>query len=240
MGSERTQRAEMLLGGEAIEKLNRSHVAVFGLGGVGSWCAEALARAGVGRMTLVDGDVVSVTNINRQLVALASTVGRPKTEVMAERLRDINPDIVIHERFAMYLPETREEFFTPPPDLIVDAIDTVSSKLDLIVTAKERGIEILSSLGTGNKLDPSRFRMTDIYSTSVCPLARVMRYELKKRGVKDLRVLFSDEQPRSPLPLEQPQNGRRSVPGSVSWVPPSAGLMLAGEAVKLLVGGFDR
>lgn len=237
--NERTQRAEMILGGEAMERLANSHAAVFGLGGVGSWCAEALARAGVGTLTLVDGDVVSASNINRQLVALGSTVGRPKTEVMAERLRDINPYITLHKHFAMYTPETRDEFLSPAPDIIIDAIDTVSCKIDLILTAQERGIEIISSLGTGNKLDPSRFQITDIYKTSVCPLARVLRYELKKRGVKKLRVLFSDEPPRSPLPLEEPQDGRRSVPGSVSWVPPSAGLMLAGEAVKILCGGFD-
>ena len=238
--NERTQRAEMLLGEAAMERLAGAHAAVFGLGGVGSWCAEALARAGVGTLTLVDGDTVSASNINRQLVALGSTVGRPKVDVMAERLRDVNPYVVLHKRFGTYTPETREEFLSPAPDIIVDAIDTVSCKIDLIVTAQERGIEILSSLGTGNKLDPSRFQMTDIYKTSVCPLARVMRYELKKRGVKALRVLFSDEPPRSPAPLEAPENGRRSVPGSVSWVPPVAGLMLAGEAVKILCGGFEK
>lgn len=238
--NERTQRTEMLLGAAAMERLASSHAAVFGLGGVGSWCAEALARAGVGTLTLVDGDTVSASNINRQLVALGSTVGRSKVDVMAERLRDINPYIVLHKRAAMYTPETRDEFLSPAPDIIVDAIDTVSCKLDLICTAQERGIGILSSLGTGNKLDPSRFQIADIYKTSVCPLARVMRYELKKRGVKSLRVLFSDEPPRSPEPLEEPENGRRSVPGSVSWVPPAAGLMLAGEAVKILCGGFEK
>ncbi len=237
MVDERFDRERMLIGDEAVRRLSAAHVAVFGLGGVGSWCVEALARAGVGKLTIVDGDRVSRTNINRQLCALDSTVGMPKTEVMAARIRDINPAAEVREMFELYTPETRERFFSPAPDLIVDAIDMVSAKIDLILTAQQRGIPILCSLGTGNKLDPSRLRMADIYSTSVCPLARVMRCELRRRGVQSLEVLYSDEPPLTPKFQPEDAGSRRGTPGSVSWVPPSAGLMLAGRAVEILIGG---
>lgn len=238
MSSELFDRERMLLGDDALKRLKSSHVAVFGLGGVGSWCAEALARAGVGRLTIVDGDRVSVTNINRQLCALNSTVGRPKTEVMRERLLDINPALEVRDMFELYTAETRERFFSPAPDLIVDAIDMVSAKIDLILTAKARGVPILCSLGTGNKLDASRLRFADIYKTSVCPLARVMRTELRKRGVDSLEVLYSDEPPLTPRFQPEDSGNRRGTPGSVSWVPPAAGLRLAGRAVEILLGGF--
>ena len=232
----RTLRTEMLVGSAAIERFCTAHVAVFGLGGVGSWAAEALARAGIGEMTIVDHDTVSETNINRQAVALVSTVGRLKTEVMVERILDINPKIKIRAIPEMYREENRELFFEAKYDYIIDAIDTVSSKLDLIETATSRGIPIISALGTGNKIRSEGFRFADIYETSGCPLARVLRNELRKRGVKALRVLFSPESPIVPLSLEEPSPGRRSVPGSVPWVPPVAGLMLAGEVCRTLAG----
>ena len=228
-------RTAMLLGPEAVERLRRCHVAVFGLGGVGSYAVEALARAGVGQLTLVDQDVVSLSNINRQLFALHSTVGRPKAEAAAERCRDIDPAIVVHPIHAAYDAAHREDFFTARYDYIVDAIDLVSCKLDLIEQAAERQIPILSALGTGNKLDPSALRIADISKTYGCPLARVMRKELRARGIHHLQVVFSPEEGCTPLPLEAPPPGRRSVPASVSWVPSVAGLMMAGAVVQALI-----
>lgn len=232
-------RTEMVLGGPAMEKLARSHVAVFGLGGVGSWCAEALARSGVGELTLIDNDEVGITNLNRQLVALWSTQGQPKAEVMARRVLDINPACKVHPLVMRYEAANREEFFSTHYDYIVDAIDTVSCKLDLIQTALERGVSILSSLGTGNKLDPSQFQITDINKTEACPLARVVRKELRARGVTRHRVLFSTELPHETEQKEVPPPGRRSVPASVPWVPPVAGLMLAGDVVMALIQGVE-
>lgn len=227
-------REEMLLGSAALERLEQAHVAVFGIGGVGSYSAEALARAGVGRLTLVDNDTVSVSNINRQLCALHSTVGRYKCEVMAERIRDISPACRVNAIVGTYNEAEKEAFFSEPYDYIIDAIDTVSCKLSLIQTAIERGIPIISAMGTGNKLDPTQFVITDISRTSGCPLARVVRKELRARGIAHHTVLYSQELPRTPVRLEAPPPGRRSVPASVAWVPSCAGLMLAGHVVQAL------
>lgn len=228
-------RTQMIFGEEAMLLLQNSHVAVFGLGGVGSYAVEALARSGVGELTLIDDDTVSVTNLNRQLEALHSTVGQPKADVIAARCRDINPDIVLHPIAARYDAAHRRDFFIAQYDYIIDAIDTVSSKLDLIETAHKRGIPILSALGTGNKLDPSLLQITDISKTYNCPLARVVRKELKARGITHLNVLFSPELPAKPEALEAPPPGRRSVPASVTWVPGCAGLMMGGEVVRQLI-----
>lgn len=228
---EETLRTEMLLGSEALEKLAGSHAAVFGLGGVGSWCAEALARTGVGELTLVDDDVFSLSNINRQAGALHSSVGQRKTEVMARRLMDIAPGLTLHVITARYVPEDRERFFAGNYDYIADAIDSVGSKVDLITTAVERNVPIVSSMGTGNKLDASRLTITDLPETSGCPLARVMRRELRKRGIEHLDVVYSTEPPHTPTVPE----GERPVPGSVMWVPASAGLLMAQHIVGQLI-----
>lgn len=235
---ERFIREEMLLGHKAMERLAAAHVAVYGLGGVGGNAAEALVRGGIGRLTLIDGDTVAPSNINRQAFALQSTVGLPKTEAAARRLLDINPSLGLELKQGMYLPESREEFFVAC-DYIVDAIDMVTAKLDLIETALSRGVPVISSLGTGNKLDPSRLRVADISETRICPLARVMRRELRKRGIEHLCVVFSEEEPLVPRfqPNEEPGTAiRRATPGSVSWVPPAAGLLLAGHVIVSLVG----
>lgn len=228
-------REEMLLGARAMECLRRAHVIVFGIGGVGSYAAEGLARAGIGRLTLVDNDTVGMTNLNRQLCALHSTLGQYKSDVMAARVRDINPDCRVTSLPELYSEETKERFFTEAYDYIVDAIDLVSCKLSLIQTAKERCIPIISAMGTGNKLDPTRFCITDISKTSGCHLARIMRRELRSRGILHHTVLYSEELPMTPEELEAPPPGRRSIPGSVSWVPSCAGLMLAGYVVQALI-----
>ena len=233
---ERFLRTEMLLGTPAMEKLAASHVAVFGLGGVGSWCAEALARSGVGALTLVDHDQVGLTNLNRQVEATLSTLGVPKAQAMADRIADINPQCRTTVRAEKYEAQNRETFFSTKYDYIVDCIDLVSSKLDLIETAITRNISILSALGTGNKLDPSQFRIGDISKTEGCPLARVVRKELRARGIRHHRVLWSPEEPKEAAQHEAPPHGRRSVPGSVAWVPPVAGLMMAGDVVLTLAG----
>lgn len=230
--NERYTRTAMLLGTEAIEKLQSKHVAVFGIGGVGSFCAEALARAGVGALTLVDDDTVSVSNLNRQLVALQSTVGTPKTEVMAQRIRDIAPDCKVAIMTRRYEPQSRDSFFETTYDFIADAIDSVACKTDLIVTAIEKNIPIISAMGTGNKLDPTKFVVTDLSKTSGCPLARVMRRELKQRGILHHTVLYSTEP--AIKPLFQPDDGK-AVPGSVAWVPSCAGLMMAGHIIQQLI-----
>ena len=233
--NERFLRTEMMLGEAAMDKLQRCHVAVFGLGGVGSYAVEALARSGIGELTLIDQDTVSVSNINRQLLALQSTVGLPKAEAAAERCRDINPEIAVHPICATYSAQNRDAFFMTRYDYIVDAIDLVSCKLDLIEQAQQRGIPSLSALGTGNKLDPSLLQITDISKTSGCPLARVMRKELRERGIRHLKVVFSPEQPAPTQQLESPPPGRRSVPASVAWVPSCAGLMMAGAVIQDLI-----
>ncbi|MBE6955435.1 MAG: tRNA threonylcarbamoyladenosine dehydratase [Ruminococcaceae bacterium] len=231
-------REEMMLGTEAVRRLQDSHVIVFGIGGVGSFAAEALARAGIGTITLVDSDAVSVSNRNRQLIALSSTVGRMKSDVMAERVKDINPDCRVTSLPFLYNEESKERFFHDGChyDYIVDAIDLVSAKLSLIETALERQTPIISCMGTGNKLHPELFQITDISKTSVCPLCRVMRKELRARGIDHHTVLFSTEEAITPLELEAPPPGRRSVPASVSWVPSTAGLMLAGHVIMELSG----
>lgn len=231
---QRTSRELMLIGEAALEKLKNAHVAVFGLGGVGSWCAEALARAGVGRLTLIDQDTVSLTNVNRQIIALSSTVDRPKAEVMAERIYDINPAICTTPIVGSYSAEDRERFFAPY-NFVADAIDLVSCKLDLILSCRERGIPIISALGTGNKKDASLLEISDISKTYGCALARVMRKELRARGVKHLDVVFSPEEPMEPMQLEAPPPGRRSVPGSLVWVPAAAGLLMAQHIVTKII-----
>lgn len=226
-------RERMLLGEAAVQRLRESHVIVFGLGGVGSFAVEALARAGVGELTLVDHDTISITNLNRQLYALHSTLGRRKVEVACERVRDINPDCRVHMIQEFYLPEHAQQFWGVRYSYIVDAIDTVSAKIDLACRAQEMGIPIIASMGTGNKLDPSRFEVADLYETQVCPLCRVMRRELKKRSVKALRVVYSREEPLKPAPCGEEME-KRAVPGSISFVPPAAGLLLAGEVIRAL------
>lgn len=237
MSDNRFIREEALLGQEAMEKLKASHVAVFGLGGVGSWAAEALARAGVGSLTLVDFDTVSITNINRQLYALSSTVGLPKAEIAAARIRDICPDTRVFPRIERYETGSRDALLSPGYDYIVDAIDLVSCKLDLIQSAMERGIPILSCLGTGNRLRGGSFLVTDIAKTRDDPLARVMRRELRQRGILHAQVLWAPGETEKPaVTEEEAPAGRRSIPGSVSWVPASAGLKLAEHVVLSLIG----
>ena len=229
-------REAMLLGREAVERLERASVAVFGLGGVGSYTAEALARAGVGRLVLVDGDAVADSNRNRQLGALVSTVGLPKAEVTAARVREINPACRVEPHVLFYLPG-EEGTLLDGLDYAADAVDTVAAKLSLAVECRRRGIPLVSAMGCGNKLDPTRFRVADIYQTRVCPLCRVMRRELKARGAPSLRVVYSEEEPPAPLPGgEGRAAGRRALPGSVSFVPPVAGLILAGEIIRALAG----
>lgn len=235
--SERFLRNEMLLGAATMERLAASHVCVIGLGGVGSYAVEALARAGVGELTLVDQDVYGESNLNRQLGALYSTLGQSKAEVLARRVRDINPDCLVHPVIGRYAAEDRERFFGPY-DYIADAIDLVSCKVDLICQAIERGIPILSALGTGNKLDPSLIEVTDLSKTKGCPLARVMRRELGRRGIRHLKVVYSPEEAAPCAALEAPPPGRRSVPASVPWVPSVAGLMMGGAIVMDLVAGL--
>ncbi|RHO55430.1 tRNA threonylcarbamoyladenosine dehydratase [Ruminococcaceae bacterium AM07-15] len=230
-------RQILLLGEESQKKLEQSAVLLFGVGGVGSYVAEALARAGVGRITLIDPDEVALSNCNRQLAALHSTLGQKKTQVMARRIQDINPQCQVEALCLFYGPETRDQIQMTEYDYIVDAIDTVSSKLLLAEEAQRAGVPLIASMGTGNKLDPSRFRIGDIGETSVCPLARVMRRELKARGIFHLEVLWSDEKPLTPLSGgEAPPPGRRQTPGSLSFVPSVAGLMIAGHVILRLAG----
>lgn len=226
-------RTQMLLGSEGVERLANASVAVFGIGGVGSYAAEALVRAGVGNLTFIDGDTVSVTNINRQLVADTSTVGKSKAEVMKERALLISPSVNVTALTFFYSKENSSQLPLEGFDFILDCIDSVSSKLELICKAEESGVPVISCMGAGNKLDPTRFEVEDIYKTSVCPLARVMRSELKKRGIKKLKVVYSKEEPikRSDNPLESTS---RPLPASISFVPSVAGLIMAGEAIKQL------
>ena len=229
-------RTELLLGREGLERLARARVAVFGLGGVGGYTAEALVRSGVGTLDLVDSDRVSLTNLNRQILATHRTLGRYKADVARERALEINPEAVVHARRVFYGPDTAGEFDFSQYDYVVDAIDTVTGKLALIQQALEAGTRVISCMGAGNKLDPAAFRVADIYETSVCPLARVMRKELKRQGVRKLKVVYSRELPRNPEGelYQQSLEGevRRQVPGSVAFVPAAAGLILAGEVVR--------
>ena len=229
--SETFLRTELLLGEEGVEALGRAAVAVFGIGGVGGYAAEALARSGVGAFLLVDRDVVSVSNINRQIIATTKTVGRSKAEVMRERILDINPHARVEVRNCFFLPENAGEFDFSAYSYVVDAVDTVTAKLELVMRAREAGIPVISSMGAGNKLDPTKFQVADIYETSVCPLARVMRRELRKRGVERLKVVYSTEEALTPKKILS-DDSRRVIPGSVAFVPSVAGLILAGEVVK--------
>lgn len=230
-------RTELLIGTENVEKLKKKSVLVFGVGGVGSHCIEALARCGVGRLILVDNDTVSLTNINRQSIALHSTVGQYKTKVMREKIADICPEIEVktYERFV--LADNLDELFAEKPDYIVDAIDTVTAKLAIAALAEEKGIPLISSMGTGNKLHPELFEIADITKTSVCPLCKVMRRELKERGIAHLKVLYSKEKlvDTSGRSTGEAQGMRRSLPGSISFVPPAAGLLIAGEVIRNLM-----
>lgn len=239
----------MLLGEEAMKKLAASRVAVFGVGGVGGYVVEALARSGVGQIDVIDNDTVALSNLNRQIIATMDTVGRNKVDVIAERILSINPDAIVYRHKCFYLPETAEEFDFTCYDYVVDAIDTVTGKIQLILQAKEAGVPVISAMGAGNKLDPARFEVADIYETSVDPLARVMRRELKKRGVEALKVVYSKEKPLQPLAEQEPAEGtgqesvneealhqRRSTPGSLAFVPSVAGLIIAGEVVRDLCG----
>ena len=223
-------RSEMILGENSTKNLAEKSVILFGLGGVGSYTAEALARAGIGKLTIVDNDTVSVTNLNRQLCALHSTVGKAKVEVVKERILDINPlcEVTALEKF--YLPENSAEFSLEKYDYIADAIDTVSAKIDLALKSQEYGIPMISCMGTGNKLDPSLFTVSDIFKTSGCPLCRVMRTELKKRGIKKLNVVWSPEEPKKPAQTNE-NSGKRQTPGSLPFVPPVAGMIMAGKII---------
>ena len=225
------ERTALLLGKASVERLARKRVAVFGVGGVGGFVCEGLVRAGIGAIDIGDKDTVALSNINRQLIALHSTVGKNKVDVLEERLKDINKDLIIKKYKCFFLPETSDTFDFREYDYVVDAIDTVTGKIELILKAKEAGVPIISAMGAGNKLDPTAFQVSDIYKTSVCPLARVMRRELKKRGVEKLKVVYSKEEPIKP----QFGEGEEVVPGSISFVPPVVGLIIAGEVVKDLI-----
>ena len=219
-------RTEKLIGADALKKLAKCRVAVFGIGGVGGYVVEALARGGVGALDLIDNDVVSESNMNRQIIALHSTIGKQKTEVAAARVKEINPEIQVRTHNVFFLPETANFFDFSSYDYVVDAIDTVSGKIALIERAKEANVPVISSMGTGNKLNGAAFEVADISKTSVCPLARVMRRELKKRGIENVKVVYSKEEPK--------ETGE-SVPASISFVPPVAGLIIAGEVIKYLI-----
>ena len=233
-------RTALLIGQEAITKLQQSRVAIFGIGGVGGYVAEALARSGVGCFDLIDNDTVALTNLNRQIIATHATIGQPKVQVMAKRIHAINPDARVHTHQCFFLPENAHEFDFSQYDYVVDAVDTVAAKIAIIMQAKASGVPVISSMGAGNKMDPGKFQVGDIFKTSVDPLARVMRQEMKKRGVKKLKVVYSTELPLTPLGelstechAEAPQ--RRALPGSTAFTPSAAGLLLASEVVKDLI-----
>lgn len=246
-------RTELLLGKEAMERLKGARVAVFGVGGVGGYVCEALVRSGVGEFDLIDDDKVCLTNLNRQIIATRKTVGKYKTDVMKERILEINPDAKVNTHKCFFLPENADEFPFEDYDYIVDAVDTVTAKISLVMKAKEMDIPIISSMGAGNKLDASQFKVADIYKTKVCPLAKVMRHELKKRGVKKLKVVYSEEQPTRPIEdmaiscmtncicppgAKHKCTERRDIPGSVAFVPSVAGLIIAGEVIQDIA--FER
>jgi len=230
-------RTRMLLGTEALERLQKARVAVFGIGGVGGYTVEALARSGVGQLDLIDSDVVSVSNINRQILATHSTVGLPKVEAARRRILDINPNCIVRMHQVFYTPETADQFDFSKYDYVVDAIDTVTGKLQLVQRATEAEIPIICCMGTGNKLDASAFEVSDISKTSMCPLARIMRKELKKRGISHVKVVYSQEEALTPAvdPEELERTGKRQIPGSTAFVPGAAGLLLAGEVVRDLI-----
>lgn len=240
-------RTELLLGKEAMEQLSKARVAVFGVGGVGGYACEALVRSGIGAFDLIDDDKVCLTNLNRQIIATRKTVGRYKTDVMKERMLEINPDVDVAIHKCFFLPENADEFPFEEYDYIIDAVDTVTAKIELVMKAQEKNVPIISSMGAGNKLDASMFQVADIYKTKVCPLAKVMRRELKKRGVKKLKVVYSEEKPTRPIEdmaiscrtncicppgAKHTCTERRDIPGSVAFVPSVAGLIIAGEVIK--------
>mgnify|MGYP000333816630 CR=1 FL=1 len=234
-------RTELLFGTRAMEKIAGARVAVFGIGGVGGYTVEALVRSGIGEIDLIDSDTVSLTNLNRQIIATKSSIGKYKVDVMRERIMDINPDVKVHVHKCFYLPETKDQFDFSQYDYVVDAVDTVTAKLQIVEEAEAAGVPVISSMGAGNKLDPAAFQVADIYKTSVCPLAKVMRRELKKRGIKRLKVVYSQEIPVMPDPellssyseeVSPLAPQKRSVPGSVAFVPSVAGLIIAGEVLK--------
>lgn len=240
--SEQFSRTELLLGSEAMERLSRARVAVFGVGGVGGYVVEALVRSGVGAIDLIDNDKVCLSNLNRQIIATRSSVGQYKVDVMRDRIMDINPDCRVEVYRCFYLPENQDQFDFKNYDYVVDAVDTVTAKIALVMQAQETGTPVISSMGAGNKLNPAEFEVTDIYKTSVCPLAKVMRRELKKRGIKKLKVVYSKEEPLTPLAGVAVAAGqefkaakRRATPGSTAFVPSVAGLIIASEVVKDLV-----
>jgi tRNA threonylcarbamoyladenosine dehydratase len=248
-------RTELIIGAEALSKLSKSKVAVFGIGGVGSFAVEGLVRAGVGKLVLIDDDCICLTNLNRQLHATRKTIGKPKVEVMKERVLEINPkaEVTTYQKF--YLPGTEDELIQDDYDYIIDAIDTVTGKIGLIMSANEKSIPVISCMGTGNKLDPTRLEITDLFETSICPLARVMRKELRQRGVTSLKVLYSKEEPIKPVETETSSCAvgcvcpkgttrkctvRHQVPGSISFVPSVAGLIIAGEIIKDIIKSGDE
>lgn len=224
-------RSELLLGKEGMEKLKNARVAVFGIGGVGGHAAEALARTGVGRLDLFDNDTVSLTNINRQIIATLDKVGEYKVDVMKERIAQINPEAEVNAYRCFFMPDNSAEFDFSQYDYVIDAVDTVTAKIELVMKSQAAGVPIICSMGAGNKLDAAAFEVSDIYKTSVCPLARVMRIEMRKRGVKKLKVVYSKEPPITPLPSDE-ECAKKVVPGSVAFVPSVAGLILAGEVIK--------
>ena len=227
-------RTELLLGKDAMEKLANARVAVFGIGGVGGYTVEALVRSGVGAVDIIDDDRVCLTNINRQIYATRKTVGKYKVDVAADRIAEINPNAKVTTYKTFYTPETATQFDFSQYDYVVDAIDTVTGKIALVLQAQEAGVPIISSMGAGNKLDPTAFQVADIYQTSVCPLAKVMRRELSRRGVKALKVVYSKEKPLTPAETEE-KSEKRQIPGSNAFVPPVVGLIIAGEVIKDLV-----
>ena len=229
-------RTGLLIGEEGVEQLQKAHVAVFGVGGVGGYVVEALARSGVGAFDLIDSDTVALSNLNRQIIATHRTIGQYKVDVMKERILSINPDAVVNVHRCFYLPETADAFDFTKYTYVVDAVDTVTAKLEIIMRAKEAGVPVISSMGAGNKLDPTNFVVTDIYKTTVCPLAKVMRRELRKRDVKALKVVYSTEEALKPKGVESVSTSKRATPGSVAFAPSVACLILAGEVVKDIVG----
>ena len=240
---ERFSRTELLFGHAAMDKLGASRVAVFGVGGVGGYAVEALVRSGVGAVDIIDNDKVSITNINRQIIATTQTVGQYKVDVMEKRIHDINPDCAVAVHKCFYLPETKDMFDFSQYSYVIDAVDTVTAKIQLVLEAQEKNVPIISSMGAGNKLDPTAFEVADIYETSVCPLAKVMRRELKKRGVKSLKVVYSKEQPKTTLEdslcIEEERNSgvvKRAIPGSTAFVPSVVGLIIASEVIKDIAG----
>ncbi|MCD8179877.1 MAG: tRNA threonylcarbamoyladenosine dehydratase [Firmicutes bacterium] len=231
---DRFSRTRLLIGKNGMERLSAARVAVFGVGGVGGYAVEALVRSGVGTVDIFDNDTVSLTNLNRQIIATEETVGRYKVDVMRERALSINPDVVINAHNCFYMPDNADEYDLSEYTYIIDAVDTVTAKIELIVRAEKAGVPIISSMGAGNKLDPSRFEVSDIYKTSVCPLARTMRRELKRRGIRKLKVVYSKEEPIRPAETDTDgeSGARKSIPGSVAFVPAAAGLIAAGEVIR--------